>query len=106
LQQIHLPSRSRNKQLIQVGAAKTTGGDLTTRQRQPFEQLPLIGSQRVTQPPPNRAIQSIPSASMHMPSGTASQSSGICTQMLGSPAISPALVSGKASTFSVGESIK
>ena len=31
---IHLPSCGRDKQLIQVGAAKTTGGDLTTRQRQ------------------------------------------------------------------------
>ena len=36
---IHLPPCGRNKQLIQVGTTKTTGGDLTTRQLQPFKQL-------------------------------------------------------------------
>ena len=34
---VHPPSRGRDKQLIQVGAAKTTGGDLTTRQSQTLE---------------------------------------------------------------------
>ena len=40
---IHLPSCGCDKQLIQVRATKTTGGDLATRQLQPFEQLSADG---------------------------------------------------------------
>ena len=59
---IHLPPCGGHKQLIQVGAAKTTGGDLTARQRQPFEQqtagrIPTRHSPTTKQGDPKHALR-------------------------------------------------